>query len=133
MPINSRTKGATGEREFCKWIKENLELDFLPERNLDQVRSGGSDILGVYPFVFEVKRVEKLNKLAAWIQVNHDARKAGGEPVVAFRKNRQPWRFMISATLIGCTRGHMIINEREFIEWAKKKLGGIGMYEGEVR
>ena len=35
MRINSRNKGATGEREFCRWLEENLRLDFLPQRNLE--------------------------------------------------------------------------------------------------
>lgn len=124
MPINSRSKGAAGEREFCKWLNDKLKLDFMPERNLDQVRNGGSDILGVYPFVFEVKRVENLDLKGAWIQCKSDANFLGGEPVVAFRKNRKPWRFLISSKHIGCTTGFMILEEKTFIEWALKIIDG---------
>lgn len=128
MKINAKKKGAEGEREFCRWIQKNLELDFLPERNLDQVRNGGADILGVYPFVFEIKRVENLDLVSAWIQCKTAAEKEKGEPVVAFRKNRNAWSFMISASYIGCSRGFLILQEREFIEWALEKLGKPGLF-----
>ena len=98
MPrINSRAKGANGEREFAKWLKENLNLQTLPQRNLEQVREGGSDILGVGQFVFEVKRVENLDLLTWWNQVVNDARLLNKEPVVAFRQNNKKWEFLISA------------------------------------
>ena len=104
--INSRAKGAAGEREFCKWLYEHFDLSEMPERNLEQVRSGGADVLSVRPFVFEVKRVERLDLQAAWTQCVIAARKAGGEPVVAHRVNRQPWRFLISAKHIGLDLGY---------------------------
>ena len=47
--INSRAKGAAGEREFCKELAEHLG-DALVEplkRNLEQTRNGGHDILGL--------------------------------------------------------------------------------------
>lgn len=132
MAVNGRAKGAAGEREFCKWLQKKFELDFLPERNLEQVRSGGSDILGVYPFVFEVKRVESLDIVKAWIQCKTDARAAGGEPVVAFRKNRQPWEFLISATHIGNEFGFIRMDERTFLEWAERKIGKPGLFASEL-
>jgi hypothetical protein len=130
--INSRAKGATGEREFCKWLSDNLGIHH-GERNLEQVRSGGADVTNCYPFVFEVKRVEKLDIQAAWIQ----CKKAWLEiatndvdgtvdanliPVVSFRYNNKPWEFLISAELIGNDRGFLRVSENTFIEYAKREL-----------
>ena len=67
--VNARSKGASGEREFCHWLTDNLGLEVIPERNLEQVRSGGADICNVYPFIFEIKRVEVLDLKGWWIQV----------------------------------------------------------------
>jgi len=44
MPINSRNKGAAGEREVAKIIENLLGLEC--KRNLDQWRSGGFDLEG---------------------------------------------------------------------------------------
>ncbi len=125
--INSRAKGAAGEREFCKWIVNNLniiEQEINPERNLEQVRSGGADIIGVTPFVFEVKRVENLDLQGAWVQVVTAKRKnhSGWHPVVAFRYNRKPWEFLISAQHIGLDLGYIRLTKSTFKKWANNIL-----------
>ena len=142
--INSRVKGASGEREFCQWLDIHLDIAH-GERNLEQVRSGGADIINCYPFVFEVKRVENLDLDAAWIQVKEAWREikyegydgthqytTGDEnliPVVSFRYNRKPWEFLISAELIGNSLGYMRLNEKTFKEFALKELS---MYKIEM-
>jgi hypothetical protein len=121
--INGRKKGSEGEREFARWLKEKLDLDFLPTRNLDQVRDGGADIMTVPPFIFEVKRVEKISRRDWWLQVVTASRKFPETvPVVAYRQNRQPWRFLISANCIGLDKGFVQIEEFEAISWFKKLL-----------
>lgn len=122
--INSRAKGASGEREFAKWLEVNLKLDYTPTRNLEQVRSGGSDIIDVYPFVFEVKRRENLDLQSWWIQVKHDALKFDecAIPIVAFRQNRKPWEFLISANNICVDKGYVRLPENVFIKWALQKI-----------
>jgi len=117
--INIRKKGQQGEREFCKWLLKTLDLKELPSRNLDQVRSGGADILAVSPFVFEIKRCETLNLKAWWKQVSTAAYYPGDVPVVAYRKNRQPWRFLISSVHIGVPKGFVQLEEKEFCKWLK--------------
>lgn len=118
MPnINVRAKGASGERELCKWLESNFNMDIEAKRNLEQVRSGGADII-VPPFCFEVKRVESLDVLKAWIQCRTAADHLGLEPVLAHRKNRQPWTFCISAKNIGCGMGYITLDERTFKMWA---------------
>lgn len=132
--INPRTKGAAGEREFCRWLSDNLDIHH-GERNLEQVRSGGADVVNCYPFIFEVKRVENLDLIAAWIQVKTawiDLAETSMDvlenldpnltPVVAFRKNNKPWEFLISAEIIGNSLGFLRLNESTFKEFALNEL-----------
>lgn len=122
--INPRTKGASGEREFCRWLAENFNVP-PPQRNLEQVRSGGSDVIDVEPFYFEVKRCEALSFEAWWRQVRKAVIKACDNrliPVVAYRQNKQPWRFLISAEFIGVDKGFLHVSERVFIRWARDKI-----------
>jgi hypothetical protein len=125
--INSRTKGAQGEREFCEWLQENFNLSEKPTRNLLQVREGGGDV-EFPPFMFEVKRCQVLSFPAWWRQVSVATDKKpfliNGEmrmlePVVCFRQNGKPWEFLISANLIGVNLGYLRVTELVFKKWAK--------------
>jgi len=119
--VNGRTKGAVGEREFCRWLFDNLNVP-MPERNLEQVRSGGSDVIDIEAFFFEVKRCESLNLDAWWVQVVSAVRKSLDDsniPIVCFRQNRKPWEFLISAKEIGLERGYIRVSERIFLKWIK--------------
>jgi hypothetical protein len=115
--INVRSKGASGEREFCAWLEKNFALPEKAKRNLEQVRSGGADII-MPPFSFEIKRVESLDVRSAWIQCKVAAAELELEPVLAHRRNRQPWNFAISASHIGCGLGFISLDERTFKLWA---------------
>ena len=122
--INSRNKGANGEREFAKWIQDLLDLPEAPERNLEQTRSGGWDLL-VTPFAFEVKRVQTLSLRKWWLQAKRQVDvspfKSTLLPVVAYRQNRQPWRGLISAEHIGIAYGYVLLDEIEFKTWLIKR------------
>ena len=118
--INGRGKGAEGERSFCRWLQETLKLQKTPERNLDQVRNGGADINEVAPFMFEVKRCEALAKRDWWVQIKKASNTVPGSiPVVAYRQNRKPWKFLISAQFIGLEKGFIQLEEVEFAKWLK--------------
>jgi len=125
--INGRAKGAAGEREFCDWLFENLKLDEKPARNLEQTRQGGHDVL-VENFIFEVKRCEGLALKHWWLQVcvAKDGLRLDDyteyHTVVAFRQNKQPWRFLISAKWLGLQTGFIQLEERSFLLWLKNKL-----------
>ena len=115
--VNARAKGARGEREFCKWLYDELELEDMPVRNLEQVRSGGHDVY-LPPFMFEVKRVEKLNKQQWWLQVVKASEKEEGSiPIVCFRQNKTKWNFLISAKYIGLTAGFIQLEETVASKW----------------
>ena len=116
MSRMGKMKGANGEREFCRWLMENFELGIELKRNLDQVRDGGSDVMGLPPFQFEVKRCEALAKRDWWLQVCN-ALQPDRVAVVAFRQNRRKWHFLISAKNIGLKNGFIQLEEREFKSW----------------
>ena len=93
MALNSRSKGKRGEREL-------FDLLGFGERNLDQTRSGGADGVDTAPFSIEVKRQEKVRLSAWWTQTERQA-EAGEDsiPVLAWRRNRQDWNFLVGMTL----------------------------------
>ena len=87
--INSRTKGAVGEREFADLLK-SMGL----EARRGQQFSGGKDspdvvhnLTGVH---FEVKRVQAGNPYNWLDQACRDCGK-GAIPIVAHRKNNRQW------------------------------------------
>lgn len=100
MPINSRQKGAIGEREFAALLRE---WGYEAKRGL-QFKGGpdSPDVEGVPGVHFEVKRTEQFRLYAAMDQARRDA--AGqAMPVVAHRCNNKPkscrgdWLFVIGA------------------------------------
>ena len=121
MKINARSKGSAGEREFARWLQINLGLDYLPTRNLDQVRDGGGDIVCVEPFIFEVKRCQQLAKRDWWLQITK-ATKGNEIRVVAYRQNNSKWKFLISATHIGLSTGYIQLEEFEGREWLMQNI-----------
>lgn len=120
--INQRAKGASGEREAAQWLKHNLKLANTPERNLEQVRSGGHDLINADPFCIEVKRSEALSFRDWWVKTVNTARREQLIAVVMFRKNRRQWEFLVSANEIGIKTGYIRLESREFIIWAVEKL-----------
>jgi len=121
MPLNARAKGANGEREFCEWLSKNFSIP-KPERNLEQVREGGADIL-CRPFAFEIKRCENILLQKWWTQINtavsnQHGKAFGLEPVVAFRVNAKDWEFLISAKHIGVFAGYLHMPAHVWKKWA---------------
>ena len=99
MPINSKEKGARGER---------LWRDVCRENGFDKVRrtaqycgktGDAADCIGLPNIHQEVKCVEKLNVYDAYNQVNRDAKVAGkGEiPIVAWKRKYKPFLVVMSA------------------------------------
>lgn len=85
----SRNKGARGEREFLALLGE--QLGEMLTRNLQQTREGGADCLCVKGWAIEVKRCEALSRPAWWRQAVKQAERLGVEPMLAYRRNREPW------------------------------------------
>lgn len=89
----SREKGRRAEIELCKALSE--ELGVVVERNRDQAANGGADCLQLHGFSIEVKRCEQLRKPTWWAQAVEQGAKAGAEPIVFFRRSREPWQALI--------------------------------------
>jgi len=127
--VNPRTKGQSGEREFARWLKIKLKLEHEPQRCLEQVRFGGTgriqqgmDLVGCQPFCIEVKRQEKLNLRAWWVQCVTATTEQYPHPVVAFRQNRGKWSILISARNIGLNNGFIRLEENEAVKWLNRVL-----------
>jgi len=88
-----RNKGAAAEREVCALLSE--ELGITVRRNVDQARSGGADCVEIRGFAIEIKRREALSRPAWWAQAVKQAKAAGLEPMLLYRRSREPWRAMI--------------------------------------
>ena len=86
--MNSRAKGAAGERELAKLLRES---GYIARRGQQYSGANGdADVVGLPGVHIECKRVERLNVYEAMAQARRDAR-PGETPVVMHRKNRQPW------------------------------------------
>ena len=90
MPINSKRKGASGERELVRKLKE---YGFDTRRSVQyngKAEEGQADLVGLDGIHIECKRVERLNIYDAMAQAKHDA-KADELPTVFHRKNNAKW------------------------------------------
>ena len=94
--INSRQKGARGERDVAKILRE---FGFEARRGVQYSgKSGDADVIGITGLHLEVKNVEHLNLDKAMEQSERDAHaefiKTGKPvvPVVVHKKNRTDWK-----------------------------------------
>lgn len=86
--MNSRNKGAAGERELAAKLRE---YGYNCRRGQQYCGANGdADVIGLPGVHIEVKRVEKLNLYDAMVQSVRDA-KDGEMPAVFHRKNNKEW------------------------------------------
>lgn len=91
--MNSRQKGAAGERELAKVLRSH---GFETRRGQQYCGSNGdADVVGLPGVHIECKRVERLNLENAMAQSRADARE-GEIPVVMHRKNNCKWLVTLS-------------------------------------
>ncbi|MDF2543449.1 MAG: hypothetical protein K0S47_3167 [Herbinix sp.] len=85
--MNSKQKGARGERELANKLK-----DYGYDTRRGQQYNGleGDDVVGLPGIHIECKRVEKLNLYNAMDQSKRD-NKGNSKPVVFHRKDRSEW------------------------------------------
>lgn len=144
----ARTKGKVAEREVAAlmqtwWTQIEPEARFVrtpmsggwgaPAVRTEFRASG--DLMttsSIFPFTVEVKRREGWNmkwfaagKMSPvwgwWRQSQVQAKELGKEPMLWFRRNRQPWLVLISL-------GYMLTRKRlpqPFLRWTHEELGGI--------
>ena len=92
MAINSRQKGAKGEREFARVCREH---GYDCRRGQQYSGIEGQDVVGLPGIHIEVKRVERLNIHDAVGQSVRDSQ--GKIPIVAHRKNHCDWLITMRA------------------------------------
>ena len=86
---NSRAKGAAGERELAKILREH---GYNTRRGQQYSGANGdADVVGLPGIHIECKRVQALNLTKAMEQAERDSLD-GEAPAVFHRKNREPWR-----------------------------------------
>lgn len=86
--MNSRNKGAAGERELAAKLRE---YGYNCRRGQQYSGANGdADVVGLPGVHIEVKRVEKLNLCNAMAQAVSDARDSE-TPAVFHRKNNKDW------------------------------------------
>lgn len=86
--MNSRTKGAVGERELAKKLRE---YGYDCRRGQQYCGANGdADVIGLPGIHIECKRVERLNIDDAMLQAIRD-RREGEYPAVFHRKNNHEW------------------------------------------
>lgn len=91
--MNSRSKGAAGERELAAVLRE---YGFDTRRGQQYCGANGdADVVGLPGVHIECKRVEKLNIDNAIEQAISDS-KNNEMPAVFHRKNRKKWLVTIS-------------------------------------
>lgn len=86
--MNSRKKGAAGERELANILKDH-GYDTRRGQQYSGA-SGDADVVGLPGIHIECKRVERLNIYDAINQSKRDARE-GETAVVMHRKNHSEW------------------------------------------
>lgn len=87
MPINSKKKGASGERELANKLKD---YGYNTRRGQQYNGLEGEDVVGLDYIHIECKRVERLNLEEAMLQSKRDAT-SGQLPAVFHRKNNHKW------------------------------------------
>ena len=86
--MNSRQKGAAGERELAKKLRE---YGYECRRGQQYCGTNGdADVIGLEGIHIECKRVERLNIDDAMLQAIRD-RREGEYPAVFHRKNNHEW------------------------------------------
>jgi len=105
--MNSRAKGANGERELSRAIHGELGVRLI--RNLEQSRRGGHDLIvdpdqtgpvaaALDRYAFECKRHSRATPSLLktwWAQCCDQAAKTAKVPALAYREDRQDWRFRL--------------------------------------
>ena len=93
----SRNKGKTGEREFAAILREHGHEDARRGRQYKGT-DDSPDVVGLGDdFHLEVKRREAI-RIEEWCKQVEAEAAPGSTPVVAWRRNHQPWRVTLPLT-----------------------------------
>ena len=157
MGINIRQKGAEGERQVIKMLTPIIqevmrEMEFPPEqveaalkmvqRNQNQSAVGGNDLSNTFGMSIEVKRQEQLAINTWWAQCEAAALRNNELPVLIFKQNQKPWRFITYGFLHApadnggwtSVRARVEFNEETFKSWFRAWVKGklLNGYEAKI-
>lgn len=156
MAINIRQKGAEGERQVIKMLTPIIQdvmraLEFPEDkiaaalksvqRNQNQSAVGGNDLSNTFGLSIEVKRQEQLAINTWWAQCEAAAQRNDELPVLIFKQNNKPWRF-ITWGFLHCpgteggwtsVRARVEFNEETFKKWFTEWVRGKLMQGWEIR
>lgn len=91
MKMNSRRKGAAGERELARILRNDYGYKDAKRGQQYCGINGNADVVDALPGIhIECKRVERLNLYEAMSQAKRDARE-DELPAVFHRKNHSEW------------------------------------------
>lgn len=94
--VNSKAKGARGEREFAHYLKEEAGTE--ARRGCQFSGSPDSpDVVSDDAYHWEVKRTERLKIYEAIDQAVRDSAGGAKIPAVAFRSNKKEWLVILRA------------------------------------
>ena len=125
--MNSKQKGASGERELAKLLRSQGYEDARRGVQYNGMY-GDADIVGVKGLHIECKRAEAVRDEVFLQQAERDSR-AGDVPVVMYRRNGEQWKalmrqdfFMAIWSELSDSQKRNIKNKTKFF----KKVGKVG-------
>ena len=90
---NSRNKGAKGERELARILRDH---GFDARRGQQYSGANGdADVVGLPGWHIECKRCKRVELDKWWDQATNDC-KESERPVLMFRKDRDSWKVLLS-------------------------------------
>ena len=112
--MNSRRKGADGERELAQLLRNQGWLDARRGQQYSGL-NGDADVVGVQGVHIECKRVEQISDEKWLKQAERDARK-GEIPVVIYRRNHEDWKLLIRQDIANLIWRTLTNEQREAIK-----------------
>ena len=95
--INSKQKGAVGERELAQLLRNQGWMDARRGVQYSGLK-GDADVVGVNGVHIECKRCQQVSDEKWLQQAERDAR-IGEIPVVIYRRNHEQWKLLIRQDL----------------------------------
>ena len=91
VSASQRTKGANGERELCRILRDHG----LPAQRTAPLQANSAardaDVLSIPGWHLEVRRRNQIS-IVRWSRETEAAAPTGKAPVVLYRPDREPWR-----------------------------------------
>jgi len=129
---SSRDKGMRAERAIIALLQPCVNRAYVGsrvapaptlERNLEQSRAGGCDIIGLPWIAIEVKHQETLQLASWWSQAVSQARKNNAIPCLIFKQNRVSWKAVVELEIAKNVVVPVTLDLESFLLWFEAKVG----------